>query len=254
MASVNRGAIAALITGAAIMYAGSKGTDPRPVFAPKVIALSSVTVHATRDSTLRARASVFDSLIENVVRGQGFTVIPHDSTDAVAKEASDSLGGLYDPMTGDADTIRFRAIRDATRRRLIARFGTDLWLRAYIGSEGVQFRGERATWHGTTEITGATGGVGRLLIGTKYGTIPALTLEVFVSDTTGRTVYRGAGGIQLLMKAGRGVAKPRDVPNAEIFASPARNAHAVHVALDSLAARLGAERTIAAGLERIRVR
>lgn len=246
-----RGVMAAVLTGAAIITMASWRTaDPRPVVAPKVIALSSVAVRATTDSALRERATVFDSLIENVVRAQGFTVVPHDSTDAVAKDVSDSLGGLFDPMTGAADTTRLRAIREATRQRLMARFGADLWLRAYVVVEGIRFRGERVTWHGTTEITGATGGLGRLLIGTKYGTIPALTLVVYVSDTAGRTVYRGDGGIQLLMKAGRSVTKPRDVPEAEIFASPVRNAHAVQVALDSLAARLGVERTIAAAVER----
>jgi hypothetical protein len=67
------------------------------------------------------------------------------------------------------------------------------------------------------------------------GTIPALSLHVTLSDTDDRDLYKNAGGIQVLAKAG--VDGLQDVPRHQLFADEERNIKAVHLALDPLLGR-----------------
>lgn len=217
---------------------------------PKVVAISGVSVRATDDAGVIMRAAAYDSLIETLVRGQGFAVVPHDTSNALTARITDSLGGIFDPVTGARDTARIRIIDDSIRAALHKRYDADLWLQPFIIVEGVSFYGSEAKWRGTSEKTGAAGGVGGALLGTKKGTIPALSLLVFVEDTTGRTVYRGSGGIQLAMKAGGFGEKPKNVPMYDLLADRMRNERAVHLALDSLAVRVGVLRNLTTQTDR----
>lgn len=241
--TIIHGLRAALLVAGTVGAFGARSSRPAPT-QPRVVAISGVYTRASDDSGFRARVAAYDSLVELVVRGEGFAVVPHDTTDALEARLADSLGGVFDPVTGARDTARVHIIDAAVRRALRGRHGAELWLRSYIIVEGILFYGDEATWRGTTEKTGAAGGLGGVILGTKKGTIPALSLFVFVEDTTGATIYRGSGGIQLVMKAGGIGAKPKAVPMAQLLADPARNAHAVHYALDSLAARVGTQRAL----------
>lgn len=242
------GARAAVLATAAAIPLAASGTllHQRTAPAPPTIAISGVYTRALRDSGAAKRARVFDSLLADGVRQQGFAVISHDSVDALARRTTDSLGGAIDPTTGARDTVRVTRIDGAIRGALAARYRAAFWMRPHIITEAVEFRGAEATWRGTTEKTGAPGGLTGAIFGTKKGRLPALTLVVFVEDMSGRTLLARSGGIQLTTKAGGVGSQPTEVRPSALLADPARNEHAVRVALDSLAARLAAQRGLVA--------
>ena len=210
--------------------------------APKVIAISSVAGRIVDDSGFRARTSIIDSMIDSAVRAQGFGVLPRDTVDAIQQRLADSLGGVFDPVTGKRDTTRTEAIERAMRQALHGRLGADLWLRPFLMVDVVPFYGGEAKWRGASEKTGAMGGVGGVLLGTKSGKIPALTLAALVDDSSGKTIYTWGGGIQLLMKANGMAKKPTEVPPDQLLVDRVRMQSAVRRALDSLAREIGVER------------
>jgi hypothetical protein len=213
---------------------------------PKRVAISGVMSGLSKDTAFAARIAMLDSLVDAAVRRQGFAVIPHDTVDALAKWIADSAGGPFDPVTGKRDSARTDSIDTAVRRAIVARLGADLWLQPMVIFETVPFWGGEAKWRGTAEKTGAMGGVGAIVLGTKSGRIPALSLLVLVEDSTGRPVFGGGGGIQLIMKANGFAKKPTEIPMDSLLADRARNEQAVRYALDSLATRVGVDSAIAA--------
>ena len=235
MRALTIAASAALLLAVADRHASARAV-------PRTIALSGTFAAALEDSTAGPRVAALDSTIEAVVRAQGFAVVRRDVVDALEKHLTDSLGGPYDAVTGKRDTARARLIDDAVRRALRERHGAELWMRPFLIVESVGFWGGEAKWRGAVEKTGAMGGVGGVLLGTKSGKLPALSLAVFVEDSTGKTVYNGGGGLQLVVKANGLAKKPSRVPPDRLLVDPAVVSHAVHWALDSLAAELGVER------------
>ena len=210
--------------------------------APKVIAISSVFGRIVDDSGVRERMKGLDSLIDSTVRAQGFGVVSRDVVDTLERRLRDSLGGAFDPVTGKRDSARAQEVERLVTHAMVTRLGADAWLQPFLAVEGVPFYGGEAKWRGTKEKTGAPGGVGGVLFGTKSGRIPALSLAVLVEDSAAKAIYRGGGGIQLLMKANGATKKPADVPADQLLVDRARMEHAVRFALDSLAAEVGLER------------
>lgn len=183
----------------------------------------------------RARA-IFEPAIEARLREAGYRVIPVRVADSVWIARRDSVGGFYDPMTGRVVESRLDSVWRGTRDDLARRFGAGAWVHIQLVSVSPGFSGDRAQWHGTSEATGGRGGLAGLLIGRTAGTLAAISLQVTLEDTRdGNTLERRAGGIQLRSKIVEGGLE--ELPFDRLLRDDERNAAAVRMAVDSIAAR-----------------
>jgi len=204
----------------------------------KTIAVSSVVLPRDFRTLPRPRAA-FDSLIAGQLRGAGFTVVPPQVSESIWLRVRDSVGGFYDTYTGKLIDEKWEAVHTATLRELRTRHHVDGWLHPSIRFVGAPFTGGKVKWHGVEQTSGAAGGLGGFLFGTKTGSVPALSLVTMLEDTAGKELYVGLGGIELAarIEGGRFV----DIPRASLLGDGSRNVNAVHLALDSLPARLAAK-------------
>jgi hypothetical protein len=191
------------------------------------------------DSVLDQRFLRVDTLVRRNVETQGFNVVPADTVLALFKHLSDSMGGIYDTMTGKPDSARTAELTAALGRDLVARYHVDLKLRPSLEIQYISFSGGKAHWCGAENKTGAPGGF-LSIAGTYSGKLPGLTLVVAAYDGTDKKVYSECGGIQLVAHVKKGLLAP--VPSDSIMIDSNTVSYAVHVALDSLGARVGVER------------
>jgi hypothetical protein len=206
---------------------------------PKTVALESVG-RSTTDSVYDHRLRRLDSLIrENVVQ-QGFRVVPADTVFALRERLTDSMGGIYDTMTGRPDSALSAALSAAVKRALIGRYHADLRLFVLLETPAIAFDGGKVKWCGTEEKSGAPGGFSAFVGDSYYGKLPAATLVVTAFDTSGKLLYNKCGGIQVIAHVKNGAVVP--IPADSIMIDTTLAIHAVHVALDSLGARVGVER------------
>ncbi len=197
----------------------------------KTIALTSVGLPHDYGNIPGAREK-FDSLIAERLRAAGFTVVPPQISESIWTHVRDSTGGFFDTYTGKRIEAKYAVVRTATMAALRSQYQADAWLHPVIRVVGARFTGGKVKWHGTEEQSGAPGGLGGFLFGSKTGAVPALSLFVFVEDMEGKDLYAGVGGIRLVerIQGDRFVPVPRD----SLFGDGARNAAAIHLALDSL--------------------
>jgi len=201
----------------------------------KTIAVSSVDLPRDFVNLTSPRAR-FDSLIVSVLRSEGFTVVPAAVPDSIWVRLRDSIGGYFDTYTGKLVEAKWNAVHLGTLRELKARYGAEAWLHPEIEFVGARFTGGKVKWDGVEQTSGAPGGVGGFLFGTKTGSVPALSLFIVLEDPTGKELYSGVGGIELAAR----IVGDRfvDVPRLALLGDGGHNVTAVHLALDSLAARL----------------
>lgn len=219
-----------LASGAALALAPRQGG--------KTIALSSINLPSELRG-MHGRGARFDSLITSQLRTTGFTIVPAQASESIWLRLRDSVGGYYDTYTGKLVEAKLDVVHTATLRELHARYGADGWLHTKIAFVGASFTGGKVKWHGTEQTSGARGGIGGFLLGTKTGTVPALSLFVVLEDTAGKELYSGVGGIELAVQIQGGL--PAYIPQLMLLNDEARNIAAVHLALDSLSASLGAK-------------
>ncbi len=177
-----------------------------------------------------------DSLLAAQLRGAGYQIIEPDTTDALRRIATDSVGGIFDPVTGDQDPTKLAAVFRILLELLRAQFGADYLLIPSLRVDLVSFYGSRASWLGTTESTGAEGGVGAAFLGTHEGRLPALNLRIYVESLSGREVYAGSAGIQLTSKVVNG--QLFVVPRDSLLADPTRVVSAFHRVMQRLQQRV----------------
>jgi len=160
-----------------------------------------------------------------------------DSSVGLWKQVTDSLGGLFDPTTGQRDSAQFELARRLTMSALKQRFGVDAWLHPRIVFAPAKFDAGTATWDGTKESYQSFGGkfLAALLGNETYGRTPALSFWVGLEDLEGRRLYANQGGLQLYERPHGKQFEP--IASAEMYADPARNAKAVQLALLALVTR-----------------
>ena len=217
------------------MLALAAGLALAPRQGVKTIAVSSIDL--PRDfANLPSPRARFDSLIVSVLRGEGFTVVSAAASESIWVHLRDSMGGYYDTYTGKLVEAKWNAVHLGTLRELRARYGAEAWLHPDIEFVGAPFEGGKVKWHGVEQTSGAPGGVGGFLFGTKTGSVPALSLFTMVEDSAGKELYSGVGGIELAAR----IVGDRfvDFPRLALLGDGGRNVAAVHLALDSLPARL----------------
>jgi hypothetical protein len=203
-----------------------------------VIAVAPVDIPPQLEVYVDAQRT-FGALLAQQLRAMGFAVVPPETTVAVWLQARDSLGGYFDTYTGKAIPAKRDSVFMTMRRLLRDRHGAAAWLRPSLIVVGRPFTGGTVKWDGVEEESGGAGGLLHAFLGgTSVGTIPAASFAVYVQDLEGNQVYLGLGGIRLLAR----VRDKRFETVVDALATPERNAAAVHLALDSLPAKLAPTR------------
>lgn len=189
---------------------------------PHVIApISTVLPSGLQDSSSQA---LFDSLVAIQLTGAGFVVLPPAATDSVWRETVRAAGGYFDPHTGLVVPEKLWAARTATLERLQGTLAADALLFPEIKVVKVHYYRSWAVWDSVSE---------RVLLDEGSGEVPALTLQVVVTEADGRPRYCGRGGIQVLVK-GNLLHGPRGVKPEKLFRNSERNGSAVQFALQPL--------------------
>jgi hypothetical protein len=196
----------------------------------RTIALAPSVAHFELEDPAPVYAR-FDSLIAAELKVAGFTVVPAQESFSIWKRLSDSLGGLFDPRSGERDTVRLNTARRLTMIELRGRFGADAWLHPSFHLVRADFRNGTAKWDGAKESYQSTGGkILNALAGVStYGTSGAISLSVVIENMQGVDLYSNRGGVQLYMRP-----KGRDfvqVDRRDLFVDPLRNHAAVRTAL-----------------------
>jgi hypothetical protein len=155
----------------------------------------------------------------------------------------DHMGGLYDPATGQRDDERLELARERLYQDLselhqaYAVLYPEIWIVDAPFSDGV------AQWDGTSEALVSFGTRVLDFLGAifnsgdsqlPYGTVPALSLMIFVEDMSGAEVISNAGGIQVLEKVGVSPDEVSEVPDGQLLVDWARIRDAVRIALEPI--------------------
>jgi hypothetical protein len=177
------------------------------------------------------RRGDFEALLTRELRTAGYSVIPSEEAGAIWRRVTDSIGGLFDPASGQRDSTRFARARELTMRELHDRFQADAWLHPQIVVAPAKFNSGTAEWDGTTQSYQSFGKkfLAALFGVETSGRAPALSVMVILEDLDGRSLYVNQGGLQLFeVPSGHDFVR---VPVRELFADSTRNATAVHLAL-----------------------
>jgi hypothetical protein len=174
----------------------------------------------------------YESLIAQQLEAGGFKVIPSSEYSAIRDPLVEKMGGVFDPVTGERDAAKLKAIKQHTMNELIAKFGIDGCVDSAVVVTKASWYGNSAAWDGVQDnTTGKEGFWAGLSVGQSSGTIPALSLLVRLGSTSDETYYVGRGGIQLFAHNQGGFA---DIPDSMWFVDPARDVEAVNIALAPL--------------------
>lgn len=204
----------------------------------RTIVLAPVAMPSGLDDPEPAK-NTFQRLIEAKLQEARFMVVPSEKYAEIWKEMTEQVGGYFDPVSGKRDESKYKTVREHTFQELKTKFNADATLYPVIWVAKVNWSGTMARWHGASEPIMSTGRqIVEALAGiSRQGTLPALSLSVYLRDIHGTDLYINSGGIQLLSKFSGG--KLTTVPQQELFVNPERNQGAVDIALDPLTKKAG---------------
>jgi hypothetical protein len=179
----------------------------------------------------------YEAQIASRVEGAGFTVIPASAMREIRERLKKTLGGLYDPMTGEANKDKVKAFYEYARNEFASGYKPDATLRIGILERRASITGHLAQWDGVSENTSGRSGLASFLFDTDAeGSSPALSLVITLEDTKGDMMYAAFGGLQVLsyMRSTGLYPKPVHVDRKYIMTDPARDARALALALGPL--------------------
>jgi len=242
-------ALAAGIAASAFAY---QGKEPYYDFAvPRVQILTSirtigvmplgVTEEVPNPEAVSAR---YESEIVRRLQSAGFSVVPPAAMREILETMKATVGGVYDPMTGQPIKEKAEALKEFASAEYLATHKVDAILQPLIRVRVAHFAGNTAHWDGASDGSSGRSGFANFMMnmtGTSVvGTVPALSLVVRLSDAGGKVLYTAAGGLQVLGYARSDIhsllvtVKQLDVDPKSIMADPARDARALSLALDPL--------------------
>lgn len=205
---------------------------PAAVSAMRTIALASTDLpkDVSDRSSLQQR---FDSAFVTELKAAGFVVIPPAQVEPIWRSLADSAK-VYDSNTGKLDPDKQAALMGAMSREMKTRFGADAWVLPDFTVRSARYGGGWCSWDGTKQYVQTKGELLKnAFFGiSKSGVVPALSVRVVISDSTGRELYRGYGGVAALVKMTAGGSE--DVAREKAFADATRNMGAVRLALEPL--------------------
>jgi hypothetical protein len=219
---------------------GFKKPRAEVMAAVKTIGLLPVDVTESVPNS-EAVAARYESQVSAQLEQAGFQVIQPAAMRAIRERLKQTLGGLYDPVTGHEIPGKVKAFEEYSRSEYLARHKVDATLWVGILVRHARIGGASADWDGVSETATGHAGVGGFFTDTLSGNaftgmLPALSVGVVLTDPHGERLYERAGGLQLLeymRREGNDYAQPHVDPRA-IMTDPARDARALAIALDPL--------------------
>jgi len=205
---------------------------PRETFRDslKVVALAPLRTPDDLEDAENVKAR-FAASLEARLAAAGLRVAPPSVVGPVLEAAKSAKGGFFDPKTGKFDEAKAAEARKEALAQLRASHGADALLQAGLGVVRAPLSQDVARWDGVTESVG--GFWKSFFVGTHSGYVPALSLIVWLHGADGQILYANGGGLRVLVKvSARG--EQTKIPHAELLADEARNANAVHLAIDPL--------------------
>jgi hypothetical protein len=201
-----------------------------PVARPSRIAMTRMLVPDDMENSGPVRFK-FENHLAGQLRAAGFSVIPPDSFESLKAAVTDSMGGYFDPETGEVDSTRHDAVDKAVLRAAGERLGAQGILASALVVVPAWVQGHHARWHGAKESCGAS----------ASGEIPAYSVYVWLEAPDGTALHSGAGGIQLARKFGMKSFLDhsmvlKDVKRKDLFTKEEKNLRAVRMALTPYAA------------------
>jgi hypothetical protein len=197
----------------------------------KTVALTPLQLPRDIEDPESVRAT-FRQLIESRMRAGGFTIIPDADFEARWDQASQEVGGLYDPMTGTYDKEKGKQVYDKVMHAM-ASDHVDALLIVKVVPANAPFGGGWAHWDGAQQQIRPGGFWSNVFLGSVSGTVEGLSLIASMRDMDDRLLFVNAGGIQLLTTLSTGGHFVR-VPVSQLLKDPERNATAVALALGPL--------------------
>jgi hypothetical protein len=172
----------------------------------------------------------FQALLEDELREAGLTVVPAAELLPIVNAAAAAKGGLFDPLTGERDKDKAKAVQADVFQKVEERYHPDAILQSALRVRKVPLSGDTASWDGTFEW-----GLVQSWWHAKgwRGSLPALSVVVWLVRPDGTGLYAKAGGLRLLSKIDED-GELAAVDRSQLFTEKARNAKAVHLALDEL--------------------
>lgn len=144
------------------------------------------------------------SKVEDALNQRGYTLLPENVYMDMLDLVSEERGGLINTVTGKRDQAKYKAAVVETFKRLREDYAIDGVLHTELQVRKASFGNYRAKWDGQEEPyelnnSDMSNFLSTLVVNTG-GTMPAVSLMVFLHDNQNNQIYLGAGGIQLLAK------------------------------------------------------
>lgn len=233
--------VAGLTAAAAAGDSSFKKPRAEIVAAVKTIGLLPLEVTAIVPNP-DAVAERYESQVTMELEQSGFKVVKPAVMREIRERLKQTLGGLYDPVTGREVPGKVKAFNDYARNEYLATQKVDglLWVGIIIRPARVT--NVSASWDDVSDSPTGRSGFGGFLANTLLesnfqGTVPALSVGVVLSDTRGESLYSRAGGLQVLEyvhRYGHTGYGFRRVNAQSIMTDPARDARALALALGPL--------------------
>lgn len=179
----------------------------------------------------------YESQVASRLEGAGFTVIPASTMREILERLKKTLGGLYDPMTGDPNKEKVKAFNEFARNEFASTYKPDALLRMAVTVRRASVISNIAAWDGVKENTSGRSGLASFFLDSDaQGSSPALSLVVVLDDPKGNVMYAAFGGLQILsyLRPSAMRPKPVHVDPKYVMTDPARDARALAIALGPL--------------------
>ncbi len=179
------------------------------------------------------RKDEFERALVERLQQAGFTAAPSSAYETIYESLKKTMGALYDPNTGKPLEDRHDLVAKYAFREYIRAHRIDVLVFPALVTVPAKWRTNRAEWHGVREATtGKEGFWADRAAPSAYGTIPALSFRMHISNVYGDLCYYGFGGIQLCSRIVRGDFV--DVPMHEMLTDSAKNVRSVDIACQAL--------------------
>lgn len=185
------------------------------------------------ESKEQEAAAAYNRLIKEAFVNAGYQVIDSSEYAAIWNPIKEQAGGLFDKDTGEFDSEKFAAIRDIAKKEMSAKHDFDAYVMSDVIVVKASWNANVSRWHGATApTTGKTGFWAAMATSSNYGTIPAYSLLVRLTDHSDNVLFADFGGIELasVLQGGSFV----DIPTQELFLDEERNNAAVSLATGAL--------------------
>lgn len=182
----------------------------------------------------------YEAEVQARLKAAGFEVVGPDAMREINARLAKSMGGLYDPMTGEPSEEKVEAHAKFARTEYLSLHKVDGFLEMAIVQRVARSYGMTANWDGVKErVTGQSGFksvMSRAAAGLGDGTVPALSFVAVLEDRDGKALYSGIGGLQLMSYIRMNWQVPRhvDVDPKYLLTDPARDTRALAIVLDPL--------------------